>query len=489
MLSKINWMSIAGNFGARVPEEMKDMRDSARVGWRSLLRREWMPTLAVLLGGVLLQSMNVLMLTTVLPSIVGELGGVAMLSWPTTAFLASSIVAASCAGMLAAVVGARAAYCLGVTTFGLGALVCSLAATMGWIVAGRLIQGFGGGLEVAVAYVVVRRTFPEWVWSRTIALMSGSWSMSVLLGPLVGGMFARFGNWRGAFVATAVAAGILAAGAFFTLPSAASVRRTPAPRVPTGRIALICIAIAGTSSASIVMSPLAKVGLIAMAIVSLAAMLRLDRVAAAPLLPSDAFSLRTPTGVGLWLALLLCVTYSPLQIYVPIFLQHLHGLDPLAAGFTVAAASLGWTAASLATAGASGPWPDRLMLAGPVIMGGSLMAIALLTPQPATLLLVPAIVLLGVGIGQCWPFVAHRVMSGAKAGDEAVAAASVPTVQQMGFALGAAIAGLAANASGLSDGIADEGMEQAAFWVPASFVVPAAAAFLAALLLRRLRAR
>jgi MFS family permease len=81
-----------------------------REGWRSLLRPEWMLTLAVLLGGVLLQSMNVLMLATVLPSIVGELGGVAMLSWPTTAFLASSIVAASCAGMLAAVIGGRAAY-------------------------------------------------------------------------------------------------------------------------------------------------------------------------------------------------------------------------------------------------------------------------------------------------------------------------------------------------------------------------------------------
>ena len=145
---------------------------SVREGWRSLLKREWIPTLAVLLGGVLLQSMSVLMLTTVLPSIVGELGGVAMLSWPTTAFLASSIVAASCAGMLVAVIGARAAYCLGVTTFGLGALLCSLAPTMGWVVAGRLIQGFGGGLEVAVAYVVVRGTFPEAVWSRTIALMA-----------------------------------------------------------------------------------------------------------------------------------------------------------------------------------------------------------------------------------------------------------------------------------------------------------------------------
>ena len=139
-----------------------------RVGWQSLLRREWMPTLAVLLGGVLLQSMNVLMLTTVLPSIVGELGGIAMLSWPTSAFLASSIVAASCAGVLAAAVGARTAYCIGVATLGLGALLCSVATTMGWVVAGRLIQGFGGGLEAAAAYVAVRATFPEAVWSRTM---------------------------------------------------------------------------------------------------------------------------------------------------------------------------------------------------------------------------------------------------------------------------------------------------------------------------------
>jgi predicted MFS family arabinose efflux permease len=438
---------------------------------------------------VLLQSMNVLMLTTVLPSIVGELGGIAMLSWPTTAYLASSIVAASCAGMLVAAVGARAAYCAGVTTFGLGALLCSLATTMGWVVAGRFMQGFGGGLEVSVAYVVVRWTFPEQVWSRTIALMSGSWSMSVLLGPLVGGTFVRFGTWRSAFIATAVSAGVLALGAFFTLPSATPVLRTAVPRAPAGRVALICMAIAAMSSASVVAAPLAQVGLIAGAIVSVMAMLRLDHVASRPLLPRDAFSWRTPTGVGLWFALLLCVTFSPLQIYLPIFLQQLHGLDPLAAGFTVASASLGWTAASLATAGASRAWSDRLMLTGPAVMGASLMAIALLTPHAATLSLLPAIVLLGMGIGQCWPLVAHRIMGGAKAGDETVAASSVPTIQQMGFAFGAAVAGLVANASGLSSGIADEGMLRAAFWVPASFVVSATLAFLVGLRLCHLRQR
>ena len=463
-------------------------QDSVRQGWRSLFKREWIPTLAILLGGVLLQSMNVLLLTTVLPSIVGELGGVTMLSWPTTAYVASSIVAASCTGVLATAVGSRTIYCAGVTIFCLGALLCSLAPAMGWIVVGRLVQGFGGGLEAAVAYVLVRGTFPESAWSRTIALMSTSWSMSVLIGPLVGGVFAHFGNWRSAFVTTAVIAVVLAISAFFILPSVTA-RGTSALRVPAGRVALICLAIAAASAASVVAAPLAKSGLIVAAGVSLAVMLRLDRLATTRLLPSDAFSWRTQTGVGLWLALLLCITFSPLQIYVPMFLQQLHGFGPLSAGFAVAGASLAWTIASLATAGVSVRWPDRLMLTGPAVMGLSLMAIAFLAPNAtaSALLLVSAIAALGAGIGQCWPFIAHRIMDSAKAGNEVVAASSVPTVQQMGFAFGAAIAGLIANASGLSAAIPDEGMARSAFWVPASFAVFAILAFLTGLRLRSLR--
>jgi predicted MFS family arabinose efflux permease len=103
-------------------------------------------------------------------------------------------------------------------------------------------------------------------------------------------------------------------------------------------------------------------------------------------------------------------------------------------------------------------------------------------------LLIPAIALLGAGIGQCWPFVADRIMDGAKVGDETVAASSVPTVQQMGFALGAAIAGLVANASGLTAATTDEGMVRAASWVPATFVVSAILAFVIGLRLRHLRA-
>ena len=452
-------------------------------GWGALLQPQGLPALAVLLGGVLLHSMNVLLLATVLPTIVGELGGAALMSWPTTAFLASSIVAATCTGLLTASIGARAAYCTGAFVFGAGATLCSLAPDMGCIVAGRFVQGFGGGVLTAVAYIVVRSTFPEAAWARAIALLSGMWSVSIVVGPLAGGVFALYGDWRGVFVAVSAIAFVLALGAWGALPAIASAAvPRKVPKVPGLRVALICAAIAGTSSAAVVASPLAKAGLIALSVAVLALMIRIDRRAVAPLLPGDAFSFKTPTGLGLWLILLLCVAYSPVQIFVPIFLQRLHGFDPLAAGYAVAGASFGWTSAALLVAGAAGAWPDRLMLAGPITMAIGLAALALLAPS-APLPMLPAIVVLGAGIGLCWAFVAQRVMSGARPGEESIAASSVPTVQQMGFALGAALAGLAANTSGFSTGSVG-GVAASAFWVPASFVVPALLAFVMALRLR-----
>jgi MFS family permease len=456
------------------------MEQQARNEWRTLMRREWIPALAVLLGGILLHSMNVLMLATVLPTIVDELGGASMMSWPTTAFLSSSIVAATCTGLLTSIFGARNTYCVGAAIFCFGAVMCALASSIVWIIAGRFVQGFGGGLLTAVAYVLVRITFPEVVWARVIALLAGMWSVSILVGPLLGGLFVRFSDWRFGFVVVAVIAAAMALAAFFNLPTSTGRQPTAAP-VPIGRLMLICAAIAAASIAAIVNGTPAKAMLLVVAIATLVLMLRFDRRAAAPLLPSDAFFPNTPTGIGLWLTVLLCVSYSPLQIYVPVFLQRLRGLDALSAGYIVACASLGWTTAALVVAGASRTWVDRLLLAGPATMAAGLLAVALTTVAGPLPLLVVAIVMIGLGIGMCWAFMAQRIMSGARAGDEAVAAASIATVQQMGFALGAALAGLAANASGFSIGQSVAGTANAAFWVPASFVAFAVAGCAASL--------
>lgn len=453
-------------------------------GWGVLLRREWLPALAVLLGGILLHSMNVLMLATVLPTIVDELGGASLISLPSTAFLASSIVAATCAGLITATFGARNTYCTGAALFSAGAVVISLAPAMGWIVAGRFVQGLGGGLIAGVAYVLVRSTFPEATWARAISLLSGMWSVSILVGPLVGGVFARYGHWRGAFVAVSVIAVLLTLGAFRWLPAARPAMKGKA-RFPGVRLAFICAAIASASSAAVTTLPLAKAVLIALSVGLLAAMLHFDRKAAAPLLPGDAFSFSTPTGLGMWLILLVAVAYSPLQIFIPIFLQSLHGLDPLSAGYGVACASLGWTVSALLAAGASEDWRARFIPIGPLTMAVSLIAAGLFARGPVPLLYL-SIFGIGVGIGVSWSFVAQRIMSGARKGEETVAASSVPTMQQMGFALGAALSGLAANSAGFAVGLSHEAMARVAFVVPVCFSVSAAIACAVALRLNAL---
>jgi len=449
-------------------------KDSVTEGWSALLRPAWLPAVSVLVGGVLLHSMNVLMLATVLPSVVEDVGGATLMSWTSSAYLASSIVAATCTGYLTAIMGARAVFCAGALIFGAGALVCAMAPSMGQIVAGRFVQGFGGGLLTAMAYVLVRNTFPDKLWARAFALLAGGWSLSILVGPMVGGAFARYGDWRGAFFAVAALACVLAAVAFRALPR--TLGGGAGRRVPGLRVALICLAIAAMSLTAVASHPVAKVGLFAGAIAALVLTLMVDRRAATPLLPSDAFSLDSATGIGLWIALLVSISYSPLQIFVPIFLQVLHGLDPLGAGYMVAGASLGWTAISLVVAGLPPRHTDRLLIAGPVMMAAGLLGVALLMPLEPALVVFPAIVVTGAGMGSCWVFIAQRVMTGARKGEEDTAASSVATVQQTGFALGAALAGLVANAAGLSGGLDRTDIASAAFWVPASFVVAALAA-------------
>jgi hypothetical protein len=191
------------------------------------------------------------------------------------------------------------------------------------------------------------------------------------------------------------------------------------------RLLLTCLAIAMLSLAGIASGFAMKSTLIAAGVAACVLMLRVDRAVSAPLLPSNAFTLGSETGTGLWIAFLLSIAYSPLAIYLPLFLQRLHGLSPLTAGYMVAGASLSWTAAALAVASLTNEWPPRLIIAGPIMMSAGLLGVAMvMAPGPVAALIVP-IALIGSGIGLSWAFIAQHVMRGAKAGEENIAAASV----------------------------------------------------------------
>jgi MFS family permease len=464
--------------------------EAARPGWRAFAIGGAARPFAVILGGVLLYSMNTLLTATVLPSAVAEIGGLALMSWPTAGFLAASIAAATGTGLLVSLLGRRRACVAAMLVFAAGTLLCGAAPAMAVLIAGRLLQGLGGGLLAALAYVMIRSLYPQALWPRAFALVSGMWGVSVLLGPLVGGGFANAGLWRGAFLAVAGLAAMLAALAARVLPADAGDASLAVPRFPAARIMLLLLAIAAVSLANVAATAALRGVLVAAALVALAAMLRLDRAAAAPLLPSDAFVPGTAVGAGLWMILLLSISNDPFPIYGPLFLQRLHGLDPLEAGYLVAGEAASWTVTAVAIAGLSARRVRLVLILCPLAMAAGLAGISAVMPQgPVAGLFLP-IYLAGAGIGGAWAFIAQGVMSGARPREEDRAAASVVTVQQTGLALGAAIAGLIVNLCGLADAADPAAARIAAGWVPAAFALSAAAAaVMGARLSRLLRAQ
>jgi MFS family permease len=464
---------------------------STNASWLELLGPGRTLRLLVLLGAVLLYAMSALLAVTVAPSAIREFGGVAYISWLTASFLASSITASTAGGVLSARVGARRAFIVAGIIFSMGALGCALATDMTLLIVGRFIQGAGGGLLSSLTYVLVRSSFPDRLWPRAFAAISGMWGIAVLFGPLIGGLFANAGIWRGAFVLAALASAGLAATASRVLEPDHHALERRAASFPLGQLSLMCLSIASVCVAQVCASRVAMLGLIVLAIAAFTLLLRWSRTQAGPtaLFPRDAFSLHSVVGVGLWMALLLSIANDPFSIFGPLFLQELHGLSPLSAGYMVGLEAMSWTLAALTVAGFPSQRQRALLIMGPLIMGIGLMGIAWRMPGGTVMQLIVPIMCSGGGIGACWAFIAQRVMAAASAPDADVAASSVPTIQLYGFAFGGAVAGLVADVIGYSNGLTFEATRVAAFWVPASFVsITGAAALMGARLVALERA-
>lgn len=459
-------------------------------GWRELFsgRNGWRAV--ALTGGVALHAVNVHIVTTVLPSVVSEIGGLDWYAWSTTLFVVGSILGATLSVRLLARLGPRGACLVALAAFTAGSIACALAPAMAWLLAGRTVQGLGGGLLAALSYALIQLVFAPRLWPRAVALVSGMWGVATLCGPAVGGLFAQAGHWRWAFWSLLPLAAAQALLVAVQLRPAAGVRhlrpaqmpRIPAPQIGSLAASVLVIAASGFwptlawQAAGVVLG--LGLGLVAT---------RVDRRAAVRLLPTGAYAVRAPMG-AIYASVVLLLVGTTTEIFVPYFLQLLHGHSPLSAGYLTAAMAGGWSTGSLLSSGRSGQAADRMLRAGPVACTLGLAALALLLPAPGRLapalemlLAGVALAVVGVGVGIGWPHLVTRVMSLAPVGQEGLASASITTVQLYGMAVGAAVAGLVANAAGLTDPGGASGARSAAAWLFASFALaPALAAWLVA---------
>lgn len=447
-------------------------------GWSELLSgRNGLRSLA-LAGGVALHASNVYMVTTILPSAVRDIGGLAYYAWNMTLFVAASIFGSAVTPRLLSGMGPRPALLWAIVIFVLGSGACALAPNMPWMLVGRSVQGLGGGLLLGLSYSCVRLLFEERLWSRAMVLVSSMWGVATLAGPAIGGIFAEIGYWRGAFWAMLPLSAGLAALVISQVSASQRGSNRPAA-APFGKIAGLVITVLLVSVGSL--SPQWHWNLLSIVIGTVLTVLiaRADRDAQRPLLPQGSYKPGSALA-SLYVCIALLSIGVCTEIYIPYFLQTIHGQSPLLAGYWMVLMSAGWTAGSFMSSGRRKPMADRLMFIGPWVSAAGLLALGLLMPIGSGGAIVWAMIgplfLVGVGIGFCWPNMLTRIFKAAPAGQENIASAAITTLQLYAIALGSSLAGLVANLAGLADPGGEEGARQAAYALFFVFALAPAAA-------------
>lgn len=453
-----------------------DPSTTTQAKWADLLSGTNALLTIALTGGVALHAINIYIVTTILPSVVNDIGGLEYYAWNTTIFVATSIVGSALSSKILNNLGPKFAYLAALFLFSLGSIWCATSPSMLSLLAGRAFQGLGGGILFALSYALIRIVFSENLWSRAMGVISGMWGIVTLCGPAIGGIFAQGGHWRWAFWSLIPVAILLALIVISQLP------RKNNHSQQTNKLPLLAITLLVTSVLAISIGSLSSdllsntIGLV-IGIGILITIALIDGKNGKRLLPTGSYSLKNTLGV-IYLTMSLLVGGMTTEIYVPYFLQTIHHFSPLSAGYLTAIMAAGWTIGALFSANKTGPIVLKILRTGPVIIFISLVVLAILTPN---LQLVHSIVLfiiyliammgVGLGIGICWPHLVLKVFNAAPEGEENLASSSVITVQLYATALSAALVGVVVNNSGLIKPGGLEGAQQASIWLFALFAI------------------
>ena len=441
--------------------------DEARPGWATLLSGRNFVHALILAGGVMLHAGTIFIVTTILPSVVGTIGGLDYYAWSTTLFVIASILGAALSGKLLGRAGAGNAYLVAAALFAAGGLVCAAAPSFPVLLAGRFVQGFGGGLFSALAYGVIRLILPEALWSRAISLISVTWGTATLIGPAVGGVFAEIGAWRAAFWTPSIPALLFGLLAVVILPKRGGVSPAAMP-VPFAQLGLLVASVLAVSAGSVTSKVGWNVAGIGAAAALAVLLLVVEARSRARILPSPVLG-RDGALAALYGLIPCLIMGMQADVFIPYFLQVLHGLSPLVAGYLAALMAAGWTLGSLVSGGRSGEAARRVLRAGPVFVLMGLAVLAVLVPTPGEVWRMPAtglgLVVVGLGIGVAWPHLVTGLFRRIPAAEQGLAASSITTVQHYATAFGAALAGMLANAGGLSDPGGVDGARGAALWL------------------------
>ena len=412
----------------------------------------------VAVGATLLfASLGQTIVSTAMPVMVAELGGVDHITWVITAYLLASTIGAPVSGKLGDLYGRKAVIQGGILVFVAGAVICGMAQSMGMLIAGRAVQGLGGGGLIVVSMAVVADVLPPRDRGKAQGLLGAVFGVSTVIGPLIGGFLVEALSWHWIFFANLPVGlfAFLVLGAALETPVRGA--RKALDFAGAGLLAtILSVAVLGSNLGGTVLpwGSAQFLGLVALGIAAFLGFVLVERRAEEPILPLGLFRNNTflvVNSVGFMVGVAMFGTIT----FIPLYLQVVQGVSPAVSGLFLTPMMAGLIASSTG-AGLIMARTGRYKLM-PVIstalLAVAMMMLSTITEGTSLWVVASAMVFVGLGLGPVFSIGVAAIQNAVPREMLGVGTASANMFRLIGGSVGTAAFG-ALFGSGLSENLA-----------------------------------
>ncbi|MCA8281200.1 MFS transporter [Burkholderia cepacia] len=400
---------------------------------------------AALLLVMLLSALDQTIVSTALPTIVGELGGLDQLSWVVTAYLLSSTVVLPLYGKLGDLYGRKIVLQAAIVLFLAGSALCGVAQDMTQLIVLRALQGLGGGGLMVVTMAAIGDLVPPDRRARYQGMFGGVYGLATIVGPLLGGFLVEHLSWRWIFTIN-LPLGFLALaviGVAFRPHTAHVKHRIDYMGAAFLATALTCVILFTSEGGSLLpwTSPQLWMTLV-LGVVAIGGFIYEERLAAEPIMPLELFRHRTFVLVSL-IGFVVGIALFGSVTFIPLYLQVVKGSTPSQAGMQL----LPMMGGMLVTSVVCGRLISRLgsyrmfPILGTLTGGVAMALLSTLTLDTPLHTMYAYMALLGIGLGMVMPVLTLAVQNTVEFRHMGVATSGATLFRSIGGSLGVAAFG------------------------------------------------
>jgi MFS family permease len=297
--------------------------------------------LAAVMAANFMIAIEATIVSTAMPQIVAQLGGLELYSWVFAAFLLTQTATTVVFGKLSDLRGRKAVILSGIGIFLVGSILCGFAWSMPSLIVFRLVQGIGAGAVQPVAMTIVGDLYSVHERGKIQGWLASVWALSAVIGPLVGGLIIQFWSWAWIFWMNLPVGLLASAGFWFHLHEKKSEARGTIDHLSAGVFTIAIAAIMADLTALSTASRTEIFVITAIAVAAVVAFVIQERRSPEPMISLELWGRRPIAAVNAS-SLFAGMAMIGLTTFLPVFVQGVMQRPPLIAGFALSAMVLGW---------------------------------------------------------------------------------------------------------------------------------------------------